>query len=63
MTTLAPGDLPLDSGILRTVAQENNVMIHLGQAMPSVGVYARVLTCGAVRRSPDEMMVLRPRRL
>src|SRR6267142_723660 len=47
MTTLAQGDLPLDSGILRTAAQKNNVMIApLGQAMPSVGVYAKVLTGG-----------------
>jgi len=51
MTTLAQGDLPLDSGILRTAAQKNNVMIApLGQAMPSVGVYAKVLTGGVVRR-------------
>jgi uncharacterized protein YcbX len=51
MTTLAQSDLPLDSGILRTVAQQNNVMIApLGQAMPSVGVYAKVLTGGVVRR-------------
>jgi uncharacterized protein len=51
MTTLAQGDLPLDSGILRTAAQQNNVMIaRLGQAMPTVGVYATVLTGGVVRR-------------
>ena len=51
MTTLAQGDLPLDSGILRTAAQQNNVMIApLGQEMPSVGVYAKVLTHGVVRR-------------
>ena len=51
MTTLSQSDLPLDSGILRTAAQQNNVMIApLGQAMPSVGVYAKVLTGGLVRR-------------
>jgi hypothetical protein len=33
MTTLAQGDLPRDSGILRTAAQHNGV---------SVGVYAAV---------------------
>jgi uncharacterized protein YcbX len=50
MTTLSQSDLPLDSGILRTVAQKNNVMIApLGQALPSVGVYAKVLTGGVVR--------------
>jgi len=57
MTTLAQGDLPLDSGILRTAAQQDNVMIApLGQAMPSVGVYAKVLTGGVVRRG-DQLRV------
>jgi uncharacterized protein YcbX len=41
MTTLAQGDLPKDSGILRTAAQHNNV---------NVGVYASVLRGGHVRR-------------
>jgi uncharacterized protein YcbX len=51
MTTLAQGDLPNDPGILRAAAQHNKVMIApLGQAMPSVGVYAAVLRGGTVRR-------------
>jgi uncharacterized protein YcbX len=41
MTTLAQGDLPKDSGILRTAAQHNKV---------NVGVYASVLRGGHVRR-------------
>jgi uncharacterized protein YcbX len=41
MTTLAQGDLPKDSGILRTAAQQNQV---------NVGVYASVLRGGHVRR-------------
>ena len=41
MTTLAQGDLPKDSGILRTAAQYNGV---------NVGVYASVLRGGRVRR-------------
>jgi uncharacterized protein YcbX len=41
MTTLAQGDLPKDSGILRTAAQHNQV---------NVGVYASVLRGGHVRR-------------
>jgi MOSC domain-containing protein len=58
MTTLSQGDLPLDSGILRTAAQRNTVMIApLGQAMPSVGVYAKVLTGGVVRRG-DQVRVV-----
>ncbi len=51
MTTLPQGDLPSDPGILRAAAQHNKVMIApLGQAMPSVGVYAAVLRGGVVRR-------------
>lgn len=41
MTTLAQGDLPKDSGILRTAARHNEV---------HVGVYAAVLRAGRVRR-------------
>jgi uncharacterized protein YcbX len=41
MTTLPQGDLPKDSGILRTAAQHNHV---------NVGVYADVLSGGTIRR-------------
>jgi MOSC domain-containing protein len=41
MITLSQGDLPKDSGILRTAAQHNQV---------NVGVYASVLRSGHVRR-------------
>ena len=41
MTTLPQGDLPRDSGILRTAAQHNQV---------NVGVYAHVLRGGTIRR-------------
>src|SRR2546427_7907766 len=41
MITLPQGDLPKDSGILRTAAQHNGV---------NVGVYASVVSGGAVRR-------------
>jgi uncharacterized protein YcbX len=41
MTTLAQGDLPKDSGILRTAARHNEV---------NVGVYASVVRGGHVRR-------------
>jgi uncharacterized protein YcbX len=41
MTTLAQGDLPNDTGILRTAAQENEA---------NVGVYCRVVQEGIVRR-------------
>lgn len=41
MTTLPQGDLPRDPGILRTVAQHNQV---------NVGIYAAVLRGGTIRR-------------
>jgi hypothetical protein len=41
MTTLAQGDLPKDSGILRTAAQHNHA---------NVGVYADVIAGGTLRR-------------
>lgn len=48
MTTLPQGDLPKDSGILRTAAQHNNAQ---------VGVYAEVISGGLVRRG-DAVTVL-----
>ena len=48
MTTLPQGDLPKDSGILRTAAQHNNA---------EVGVYAEVIAGGPVRRG-DPITVL-----
>jgi uncharacterized protein YcbX len=52
MTTLAQGDLPHDLGILRTVAQHNQVSIPAlgGEALPSVGVCAFVIQGGTIRR-------------
>ena len=41
MITLPQGDLPKDSGILRTAARHNGV---------NVGVYASVLNGGTIRR-------------
>jgi uncharacterized protein YcbX len=41
MTTLAQGDLPKDSGVLRTAAQHNHA---------NVGVYADVIEGGAIQR-------------
>jgi hypothetical protein len=50
MTILSQGNLPLDSGILRTGRNQNNVMRAPGQAMPSVGVSAKVLAGGVAHR-------------
>jgi uncharacterized protein YcbX len=48
MTTLAQGDLPKDSGILRTAAQGNQA---------NVGVYADVIEGGAIQRGDPVMLV------
>ncbi|MEJ2010293.1 MAG: MOSC domain-containing protein [Acidobacteriota bacterium] len=48
MTTLAQGDLPADTGILRTAARHNGA---------NVGVYASVLQEGRVRRGDSVSLV------
>jgi hypothetical protein len=48
MTTLAQGDLPTDSGILRTVTQYNQ---------GHVGVYAAVVRGGTTRRGDRVRLV------
>ena len=59
MTTLQQADLPQDHGILRAAAQHNQPYVPaLGQAMPSVGVYANVLRSGTVRRG-DHLRIQR----
>ena len=51
MTTLAQGDLPKDLGILRAAADHNRAHVPFAnQDMPSVGVYARVVHGGTIRR-------------
>jgi hypothetical protein len=58
MTTLSQSDLPLDSGILRTAAQRNNVMIALlEQAMPSVGGLRRCSPAAWVGRGDQVRMM------
>ena len=50
MTTLPQGDLPKDPGILRTAVHNNVYVPFVEKALPSVGVYARVLHGGTIRR-------------
>jgi uncharacterized protein len=57
MTTLAQGDLPRDIGILKNGISANRPMVPFaGRELPSVGVYARVLTPGWVKRG-DSVMI------
>ncbi len=51
MPTLAQGDLPQDNGIFKNGIAKNKPMVSFaGKELPSVGVYARVLTPGWVKR-------------
>lgn len=51
MPTLAQGDLPQDNGIFKNGIAKNKPLVPFaGKELPSVGVYARVLTPGAVKR-------------
>lgn len=51
MTTLAQGDLPRDPGIFKNGINTNQPLVPFaGKALPSVGVYARVVSPGWVRR-------------
>ncbi len=51
MPTLAQGDLPQDNGIFKNGIAHNKPMVPFaGKELPSVGVYARVLTPGWVKR-------------
>jgi uncharacterized protein YcbX len=51
MPTLAQGDLPADSGIFKhAIAKNRPVVPFANKELPSVGVYARVLQPGWVKR-------------
>jgi len=50
MPTLAQADLPRDPGIMRAIVANKVHVPFLDQALPSVGVYARVIQGGTVRR-------------
>jgi uncharacterized protein YcbX len=49
MTTLAQGDLPKDTEILRTLARNNRIDVA-GSLYPCAGVYATVESAGTMRR-------------
>ncbi|NOT12847.1 MAG: MOSC domain-containing protein [Methylococcaceae bacterium] len=51
MPTLAQGDLPADSGLFKHAIAKNSPMVPFAnKELPSVGVYARVLQSGWVKR-------------
>ena len=51
MPTLAQGDLPQDKAIFKKGIAQNNVYVPFaGRSLPSIGVYARVISTGIVNR-------------
>jgi uncharacterized protein YcbX len=51
MPTLAQGDLPADNGILKHAVSKNTPLVTFaGKKLPSVGVYAKVVQAGWVKR-------------
>lgn len=56
MPTLAQGDLPKDSGILKAVANNRPFVPFIGKQLPSAGVYAQVVRAGWVKRG-DSVMI------
>jgi hypothetical protein len=60
MPTLAQGDLPKDNGIFNKGIAANRVHVPFaGKALPSIGVYARVLAGGVAKRG-DAVTVENP---
>lgn len=54
MPTLAQGDLPQDNGIFKHAIAKNRPLVPFaGKELPSVGVYAQVLTAGWVKRGDN----------
>jgi len=52
MPTLAQGDLPKDLGVLNKGILQNRIHVPFaGKPLPSIGVYARVLSGGAIRHA------------
>jgi len=57
MPTLAQGDLPKDPAIFKKAIAQNNVHVPFaGKSLPSIGVYARVITTGIIKRG-DQVQI------
>jgi len=50
MPTLAQGDLPKDNNILKSIAKNRPMVPFAGKELPSLGIYARVLSPGWIKR-------------
>jgi uncharacterized protein len=57
MPTLAQGDLPADNGIFKNAIAKNRPVVPFAKKeLPSVGVYARVLQPGSIKRG-DSLVI------
>jgi len=56
MTTLAQGDLPHDTNVLRTLARHNRIVVGSDGLSPCAGVYAVVATPGSIRRGDPAVL-------
>ena len=56
MPTLAQGDLPGDAKIMKTIANNTVHVPFVGKALPSVGVYAKVIQAGIIKRNAQVLI-------
>jgi uncharacterized protein YcbX len=59
MTTLAQGDLPRDTEILRTLVQHNGIQVGSAGRFPCAGIYA-VVAAGGTLRTGDPVVLGEP---
>ena len=59
MTTLAQGDLPRDTEILRTLVQHNRIQVGSAGQFPCAGIYA-VVAAGGTLRTGDPVVLDQP---
>jgi uncharacterized protein YcbX len=59
MTTLAQGDLPRDTEILRTLVQHNRIQVGSAGQFPCAGIYA-VVAAGGTLRTGDPVELIQP---
>jgi uncharacterized protein YcbX len=56
MPTLAQGDLPRDAKIMKVMANNTVHVPFVGKALPSVGVYAKVIETGIIKRNSQVLL-------
>lgn len=59
MTTLAQGDVPRDTEILRTLVRHNRIQVGSAGLFPCAGIYA-VVAAGGTLRTGDPVVLIQP---